>query len=217
MTIHKEGYKTIFVGFFIAAIIALVAQYTVANDVAKYIVFGVAAIFFFLIVNFFRSPERICSKNARAIITPADGEVVVIEEVDEPEYLKKRCMQVSVFMSPLNVHVNWFPIGGKIKYSKHHSGRFMGAYLPKSSTENERTSVVVETIDGEEILVRQVAGALARRIVCYAKEGDQVEQGDQMGFIKFGSRLDLYLPLDSNIKVKIGDKVVGTQTTIATL
>ncbi len=215
MTIHKEGYKTILVAFIIAAAIIAVCYYSIDNNIIRNSSYGIAIILFLLIVNFFRSPKRICNQIKNAVITPADGEVVVIEDVDEPEYFKAKCKQVSIFMSPLNVHVNWYPVGGKILYSKHHSGRFMGAYLPKSSTENERTSVVIKTDDGKEILVRQVAGAMARRIVCYAKEGTNIQQGEQMGFIKFGSRLDLYLPLDSDIKVKIGDKVTGTQTTVA--
>ncbi len=215
MTIHKEGYKTILVAFIIAAAIVAVCYYTIDNNIIRNSCYGIAIILFLLIVNFFRSPKRICNQIKNAVITPADGEVVVIEDVDEPEYFKAKCKQVSIFMSPLNVHVNWYPVGGKILYSKHHSGRFMGAYLPKSSTENERTSVVIKTDDGKEILVRQVAGAMARRIVCYAKEGTDIQQGEQMGFIKFGSRLDLYLPIDSDIKVKIGDKVTGTQTTVA--
>ncbi len=215
MTIHKEGYKTILVAFIIAIAIIATCYYTTDNNIIRNSIYGVAGLLFILIVNFFRSPERICKPIDNAVITPADGEVVVIEEVDEPEYFKAKCKQVSIFMSPFNVHVNWFPVSGQVLYSKHHSGRFMGAYLPKSSTENERTSVVIKTDDGKEILVRQVAGAMARRIVCYAKEGMKAEQGAQMGFIKFGSRLDLYLPLDADIKVKIGDKVTGTQTTVA--
>ena len=215
MTIHKEGYKTILVAFIIAIAIIATCYYTTDNNIIRNSIYGVAGLLFILIVNFFRSPERICKPIDNAVITPADGEVVVIEEVDEPEYFKAKCKQVSIFMSPFNVHVNWFPLSGQVLYSKHHSGRFMGAYLPKSSTENERTSVVIKTDDGKEILVRQVAGAMARRIVCYAKEGMKAEQGAQMGFIKFGSRLDLYLPLDADIKVKIGDKVTGTQTTVA--
>ncbi|TLX77697.1 phosphatidylserine decarboxylase family protein [Labilibacter sediminis] len=217
MTIHKEGYKIILVATLIFAAVNGVSYFLTGNGLLTQIIFGVSAVLLFLVVNFFRSPSRICPKDEKAIITPADGEVVVIEEVDEPEFLKQRCMQVSIFMSPLNVHVNWFPMAGLVKYVRHHKGRFMGAYLPKSSTENERTTVVIENDKGQQILVRQVAGAVARRIVCYAKENTNVEQGQQMGFIKFGSRLDLYLPLDSDVKVKIGDKVQGTQTTIATI
>ncbi len=216
MTIHKEGFKTIFIALAIFIVINGITRFMVNSTTINNIILVTTGLITLLVINFFRSPERICTPNENAVITPADGEVVVIEEVDEPEYLKTKCLQVSIFMSPLNVHVNWFPVAGKIKYSRHHSGRFMGAYLPKSSTENERTTVVLETKDGKEILVRQVAGAMARRIVCYAKENNVVEQGEQMGFIKFGSRLDLYLPLNSDIKVNIGDKVTGTQTIVAT-
>ncbi len=215
MTIHKEGFRTILFVAVVLAVINIVLNLFVGSELVNWIIYIASGIIFLVIVNFFRSPKRICNQDDKAVITPADGEVVVIEEVEEPEYLKTRCLQVSVFMTPLNVHVNWFPVSGLIKYVRHHSGRFMGAYLPKSSTENERTSVVIETEDGKEILVRQVAGAMARRIVCYAKEEGKAEQGAQMGFIKFGSRLDLYLPLDAELKVKIGDKVTGTQTVIA--
>jgi phosphatidylserine decarboxylase len=217
MTIHKEGFKIIFVALVIFVAINTGVLLFTQNITVLQASLIITGILLLLIINFFRSPKRICPKNENAIITPADGEVVVIEEVDEPEYLKTKCMQVSIFMTPFNVHVNWFPIGGLVKFVRHHSGRFMGAYLPKSSTENERTTVVIEHSSGKEILVRQVAGAVARRIVCYAKENTNVEQGQQMGFIKFGSRLDVYLPLDADIKVNIGDKVKGTQTIIAEL
>ncbi len=217
MTIHKEGFRTIVFTFVVITIVNLAVYLFVPNDVIRNLISVITAILFLVIVNFFRSPKRICNPVSDGVITPADGKVVVIEEVEEPEYLKCKCKQLSIFMSPLNVHVNWYPVGGKVVYSKHHSGRFMGAYLPKSSTENERTSIVLQMDDGKEILVRQVAGAMARRIVCYAQEGDVVEQGSQMGFIKFGSRLDLYLPLDSDIKVNIDDKVVGTQTVVANI
>jgi phosphatidylserine decarboxylase len=215
MTIHKEGFKIIFVALIIFLAINTGVLLLTQNTSILQASLIITGILLLLVINFFRSPKRICPKINNAIFTPADGEVVVIEEVEEPEYLKTKCMQVSIFMTPFNVHVNWFPIGGLVKFVRHHSGRFMGAYLPKSSTENERTTVVIEHSSGKEILVRQVAGAVARRIVCYAKENTNVEQGQQMGFIKFGSRLDLYLPLDADIKVNIGDKVKGTQTVIA--
>lgn len=215
MTIHKEGYKIIFVAIVIFLAINFSIYLFVDSTLVVQVILGITSVAVFLVVNFFRSPKRICSPIDQAIVTPADGKVVVVEEVDEPEFLKVKCMQVSIFMSPLNVHVNWFPMGGIVKYVRHHKGRFMGAYLPKSSTENERTTVVIENENGKQILVRQVAGAMARRIVCYAQENINVEQGEQMGFIKFGSRLDLYLPIDADVKVKIGDKVQGTQTTIA--
>ncbi len=219
MTIHKEGYSTIFVSLIAVLIINVLVFYVSpqGNLIPTYISAAITGVIFLVIVNFFRSPERICQVKEGTVISPADGEVVVIEEVYEPECLKQNCIQVSVFMTPFNVHVNWFPMSGVVKFVTHHAGRFMGAYLPKSSTENERSTVLIENKDGKQIVVRQVAGAMARRIVCYAKSDVTVEQGSQMGFIKFGSRLDLYLPLDADIKVKLNEKVTGTQTVIAEL
>ncbi|MBK3517260.1 phosphatidylserine decarboxylase family protein [Carboxylicivirga marina] len=211
MTIHKEGFGTIFV--VLAFVLALNAgvyflagvEVTKFTSLASFIVFA-------LVLNFFRNPKRDAVVQDGAIIAPADGKVVAIEEVEENEYLKTKCLQVSIFMSVFNVHINWFPIKGLVKYFRHHNGRFMAAYLPKSSTENERTTVVIENENGTQILVRQVAGAMARRIVCYAEEETKIGQGQQMGFIKFGSRVDLYLPLDTRIDVKLDQKVTGRQT-----
>ncbi|MBI9063749.1 MAG: phosphatidylserine decarboxylase family protein [Marinilabiliaceae bacterium] len=216
MTIHKEGYITLIVVF--SVLLALNAGiYFLTNvDVVQFTVLA-SAIFFFVVLNFFRSPKRDAIIQDGAIICPADGKVVVIEEVEETEYLKTRCLQVSVFMSPFNVHINWYPIKGIVKYFRHHNGRFQAAYLPKSSIENERTTVVLENQKGIQILIRQVAGALARRIVCYAKEETSIKQGDQMGFIKFGSRVDLYLPLGTRIDVELDQKVRGRQTIIGWL
>lgn len=218
MTIHKEGYGTIAVAFLVLIAIN-VAVYLLSGNSTSALQFSfiLTLIPTLLVINFFRSPKREAVVNDKAIIAPADGTIVAIEEVDEPEYLKTKCLQVSIFMSPLNVHINWYPIKGVIKYSKHHSGRFQGAYLPKSSTENERTSVVLQQPDGTQILVRQVAGAMARRIVCYAEENQQAKQGEEMGFIKFGSRVDLYLPLGTKIDVKMDDKTTGRQTIIGWL
>jgi phosphatidylserine decarboxylase len=168
-----------------------------------------------VVIQFFRHPTRVHTINSNAIIAPADGEVVVIEETNEDEYFKDKRIQVSIFMSPINVHVNRYPIAGIVTYAKYHAGKFLVASLPKASTENERTSVVVKHENGTSILFRQVAGALARRIVMYSKEGDAAIQCDEMGFIKFGSRVDLYLPLDAKLKVKIGDVVKGSQSVIA--
>lgn len=218
MTIHKEGYGTIAVAFLVLIAIN-VAVYLLSGNSTSALQFSfiLTLIPTLLVINFFRSPKREAVVNDKAIIAPADGTIVAIEEVDEPEYLKTKCLQVSIFMSPLNVHINWYPIKGVIKYSKHHSGRFQGAYLPKSSTENERTSVVLQQPDGTQILVRQVAGAMARRIVCYAEENLPAKQGEEMGFIKFGSRVDLYLPLGTKIDVKMDDKTTGRQTIIGWL
>lgn len=171
---------------------------------------SISAVFFLLVVNFFRSPRRHFPGDPdNAVVASADGTVVALEEVFEDEYLHERVIQLSVFMSVLNVHANWFPVNGKVLYTKHHSGRFMAAYLPKSSTENERSTVVIETPDGQRVLMRQVAGAMARRIVTYAEPGCDANIEDHMGFIKFGSRVDLYLPLSTEIFVKIGDKTTG--------
>jgi phosphatidylserine decarboxylase len=212
MKLHKEGNGTIaVVVIFLAIVNSLVYYFSHSTTVLTYTVLASLPLLF-IVLNFFRFPkiEPVC--NDKAVISPADGKVVVIEEVEETEFLKTRCIQVSVFMSPLNVHINWFPINGIVRYFRHHNGRFQAAYLPKSSTENERTTVVIEHKNGKQLLVRQVAGALARRIVCYAHEGDNARQGEQLGFIKFGSRLDIYFPLGSRIDVKLDQKVNGRQT-----
>lgn len=167
-------------------------------------------IIFLIFLQFFRSPKRNLVISSRSIVCPADGKVVAIEEVEEPEYFNgEKRIQVSVFMSPLNVHLNRYPISGRIAYSKYHPGKFLVAWHPKSSTENERNTVVVETEFGVSVLIRQIAGFVARRIVWYCHEDDVVKQGDELGFIKFGSRVDLFLPLDAKIKVEIDEKVQG--------
>ncbi|MDE6300736.1 MAG: phosphatidylserine decarboxylase family protein [Muribaculaceae bacterium] len=167
-------------------------------------------IFYLLVVNFFRSPRRhFAGDQQDAVVASADGKVVALEKVYEPEYLKCECIQLSVFMSIFNVHANWFPVNGEVVYATHHSGRFMAAYLPKSSTENERSTVVIRTPEGQLVLVRQIAGAIARRIVTYAEKGTDACIDDHMGFIKFGSRVDIYLPLGTETFVNIGDTVTG--------
>lgn len=179
---------------------------------------AVSAIFYLLVVNFFRSPKRhFPGDTHNVVVSSADGTVVALEEVYESEYLHRRVIQLSVFMTVLNVHANWFPINGEVIYTKHHSGRFLAAYLPKSSTENERSTIVIRAENGQEILVRQIAGAMARRIVTYAEPGVEASIEDHMGFIKFGSRIDLFLPLDAKILVKIGDKTTGGITEVARL
>ncbi len=216
MTIHKEGFSTLFVVLFVLLALNFGLYFLAGIEVTKYFTL-VSIIVYFLVLNFFRNPKRDAIRQDGAVISPADGKIVAIEEVEEDEFLKTKCIQVSVFMSVFNVHINWFPIKGVVKYFRHHNGRFMAAYLPKSSTENERTTVVVENSDGKQILLRQVAGAMARRIVCYAEEESPVKQGDQMGFIKFGSRVDLYFPLGSQIDVKLDQKVTGRQTILGWL
>ena len=177
---------------------------------------AVWGVFYLLVVNFFRSPKRAFLGNPEnAVVSSADGRVVALEEVYEDEYLHCRYIQLSVFMSVLNVHANWFPVDGEVVFARHHSGRFMAAYLPKSSTENERSTVVIKTSQGQNILMRQVAGAMARRIVTYAREKEECYIDEHLGFIKFGSRVDIYLPLDAEICVKMGQSTVGNSTIIA--
>ncbi len=215
MTINKEGYPTLLLGFIVLSIINSVAYY-MFNSLFLF-VFILSIAFYLFLISFFRSPERVVTNSKlNTILSPCDGKVVVIEKVFEPEYLKTECLQVSIFMSPLNVHINWFPIDANVLYSKYHPGKFLAAWNPKASTENERTSVCFET-QGQKILLRQVAGALARRIVNYSQEGVSYSKGDELGFIKFGSRVDLYLPVDTKLSVKLDDVVSGNITEIASL
>lgn len=216
MTFHKEGYTSLAICvLFIAVINALSHWFAPNNQVLTWFVYLVSLFLFIVIVQFFRSPKIEVSKNKAHVLSPADGKVVVIEETTETEYFKDKRIQVSIFMSPTNVHINRNPIGGIVKYFKYHPGKYLMAWNPKSSTENERTTVVVEERNGVELLFRQIAGALARRIVWYVKEGEQVEQGDEFGFIKFGSRVDVFFPLGTKINVNLGDKVKGGITVIA--
>jgi len=213
MVIHKEGYPTLAVVFIFLAAINTGIYFLMDNpaSVLEWSV-SISVILFFFFISFFRSPKREGYLQQKAVIAPADGKIVTVEETEENEVLKEKCIQVSVFMSVFNVHINWFPINGIVKYFKHHNGRFQAAYLPKASSENERTTVAIETSNGKTIVVRQIAGALARRIVCYAETGTESRQGRQMGFIKFGSRVDVFFPVGSRIDVKPGQKVKGKQT-----
>jgi phosphatidylserine decarboxylase len=213
MKIHREGYKILgllalllaFVNYFIFAFFPKILLF---SEITSFVVFT-------LILQFFRNPNReIFIADNNIIYAPADGKIVVIEETKEVEYFGDKRLQVSIFMSPTNVHVNRNPIGGTVNYFKYHPGKYMVAWHPKSSTENERTTVVIGTGNGE-ILLRQIAGAVAKRIVNYLEIGDEVEQGTDFGFIKFGSRVDLFLPLNANIEVEIGQKVKGNRTVIA--
>lgn len=218
MTIHKEGYTSLALCIlFIFVLNAVIQFYYPEAHTLKLIVYILSAVLFLIILQFFRSPSISIAQNQTHVLCPADGKVVVIEETTETEYLKDKRIQVSVFMSPVNVHINRNPISGVVKYFKYHPGKYLVAWHPKSSTENERTTVVTENSAGTQILFRQIAGALARRIVWYVKEGDVVEQGDQFGFIKFGSRVDVFLPLGTDIKVAIGDVVKGGRTVLAEL
>ncbi|GAB4005059.1 phosphatidylserine decarboxylase family protein [Spirosoma migulaei] len=187
------------------------------NPTATTLLGVVSLVLFLLVVQFFRIPNRLLTTGDTQVIAPADGKVVVIEETNEDEYFKDRRRQVSIFMSPLNVHVNRNPVSGIVRYFKYFPGKYLVAWHPKSSTENERTTVVIQTANGVEVLLRQIAGAVARRIIWYVKEGQPVKQGDEFGFIKFGSRVDVFLPLDAEIKVNIGDVTKGGVTVIAEL
>jgi len=216
MTFHKEGYPSLILAIAFAIIVNGITHFFF-NDLllVKIIGYIISGFVLIVILQFFRSPNRNFVQDENAIISPADGTVVVIEETEETEYLKEKRIQVSVFMSPLNVHLNRYPITGVLKYYKYHPGLFLVAWHPKSSTDNERTTIVVEDNKKRSILYRQVAGALARRIVFFGKEGEDVKQTDECGFIKFGSRIDLYLPLDAKLNVKLNDKVKGGISKIA--
>lgn len=216
MKFHKEGYASLLIVLVFSAIITFIAHYFFPTfAIAHWFAYALSGFLIITILQFFRSPKRVFTLGDNLIISPADGKVVVIEEAEEPEYFKGKRLQVSVFMSPINVHVNRYPIAGDVAFFKYHPGKFLAAWEPKSSTDNERTTVVVKHNSGKEVLFRQIAGALARRIVWYCKEGDKASQCGEMGFIKFGSRVDLFLPLDVKVKVKIGDVVKGSQTVLA--
>lgn len=214
---HKEGQKIIITTFFLVVALILIAQFYVALEWLRFALQIGALVILILILQFFRNPKRLVTPNFDEILAPVDGKVVVIEEVEEPEYFKGKRRQVSIFMSPLNVHVTRYAASGTVTYSKYHPGKYLVAWHPKSSTENERTTVILHTPKFGEIGYRQIAGAMARRIVNYAEEGEQVTQGQDAGFIKFGSRVDLLLPLDCNITVKLNQKVVGAKTCIASV
>ncbi len=218
MTIHKEGYTSIALCIlFILVLNSVIQFYFPQAYIIKWLVYILSLVLLVTILQFFRSPFLEVKKDETQVLCPADGKVVVIEETVETEFLKDKRIQVSVFMSPINVHINRNPISGVIKYFKYHPGKYLVAWHPKSSTLNERTTVVTENSDGVPVLFRQIAGALARRIVWYVKEGDVVEQGTEFGFIKFGSRVDVFLPLGSTINVELGEVVKGGVTLLAKL
>jgi phosphatidylserine decarboxylase len=220
MTLHREGTATIIIGIIVLGLIQWsnywLLQQTGWDWLFYLLTVGVIAVFY-LIVQFFRIPKRSFTFKENDILCPADGKVVVIEEIEETEYFNDKRIQVSIFMSPLNVHANYFPISGLVKYVRYHKGLFLVAWHPKSSTDNERSTVVVEHKNGAEILFRQIAGALARRICYYAKEGQEATNGEEFGFIKFGSRVDILLPLGTQINVKIGQKVQAKLTKLGQL
>ena len=216
MLIHKEGKRTLLYSFIIFLVINLAMFYFFYKYVITYTVLVVSIILYMLMLNFFKKPKRIYKGQLLGSVNaPTDGKVVVIEKVFEKDFLQTECIQVSIFMSIFNAHSNWMPVTGKIIHASHQAGRFMGAYLPKSSHENERSNILIETPDGHVILTRQIAGALARRIVTYVKEGNDYSIGDPLGFIKLGSRMDIFLPLDSEILVELGDEVRANKTFLA--
>ncbi|MDJ0645656.1 MAG: phosphatidylserine decarboxylase family protein [Flavobacteriaceae bacterium] len=212
---HKEGYKIILGTMVILTVLFLVIDRFITIDWLNKLLMIVLLIIFILILQFFRNPRRTTVENLDQIIAPVDGKVVAIEEVEETEYFKDKRRQISIFMSPLNVHVTRYPVSGKVNFSKYHPGKYLVAWHPKSSEENERTTIVVENKNLGEILYRQIAGALARRIVNYAKEGKEVIQGSDAGFIKFGSRVDIFLPLHMKVHVSLNQKAKGGITVIA--
>lgn len=213
---HREGQKIILFSFLLVGISVILAHFFIDIAWLKLTVQLIGLIAMVAILQFFRNPKRSAAKNFNEILSPVDGKVVVIEEVFEKEYFQEKRIQVSIFMSPTNVHVTRYPASGSITFSKYHPGKYLVAWHPKSSEENERTTVVIKTPKFGEILYRQIAGAMARRIVNYAEKGESVQQGEDSGFIKFGSRVDLLLPLDCQINVKLNQKVKGAQTCIAT-
>jgi phosphatidylserine decarboxylase len=218
MTIHKEGYTSIALCVLLIFVSnALIQFYYPDAHVLKWIVYILSFALFVIILQFFRSPHFQISQDEKQVLCPADGKVVVIEETVETEFFKDKRIQLSVFMSPINVHVNRNPITGVVKYFRYHPGKYLVAWHPKSSTENERTTIVIENSAGIAVLFRQIAGAMARRIVWYVKEGDRADQGQQFGFIKFGSRVDVFLPLGTKINVGLGEVVKGGRTVLATL
>lgn len=218
MNIHKEGYRSIALAALVFGIINLLVFFFLGTSypVLAWIVFGVTLGLFLFIVSFFRSPQRNFTLAHHQIICPADGKVVVIEETTDEEYFKDKRLQVSIFMSPANVHINRIPMSGVVEYSQYHKGKYLVAWSPKSSTENERHSVVIKS-DKAVILVKQIAGAVAKRIVNYLHIGQQVKQGEEMGFIKFGSRVDLLLPLGTELNVELNQVVKGGVTVLATI
>ena len=216
--IHHEGTDTLIISAILLLALNSALYYYIESKWPFYIVAPVSVVVWLLLLNFFRCPIRLFKGETKQIgVAPADGKVVCIEEVDEHEYFHDRRLLVSIFMSPLNVHANWYPVDGLVKKVAHQKGRFQAAYLPKSSTENERSMVVIETPEGAEVMARQIAGAMARRIVTYAEAGEDCYIDEHMGFIKFGSRVDVYLPLGTEVLVSMDERTVGNQTIIAKL
>jgi len=217
MKVHRAGITTIYYATAILAIVILLSWVFITDIVIKVTILSTAAVVYFLMIQFFRYPQRNVVQNETLILSPADGKICYIKEFVENEYLKTKCLQICIFMSPTNVHINWIPVPGKVTYMKHKDGEFYAAFKDKSAEENERTTTAIQLKDGREIVMRQIAGAMARRIINYVTVGDQVDQTTEVGFIRFGSRVDLFLPLDTKLNIKLGDKVTGSQTIIGKL
>ena len=216
LRIHREGLHILVLSAFMMALLCAALYYGFETKVPFIVVTVVCGLLYALMLNFFRCPIREFEEDTvGVVIAPADGRVVVIEEVEENEYFHDKRLMISIFMSILNVHANWIPVDGRVKMVRHHNGNFHAAWLPKASIENERSTIVIVTPEGEEVLTRQIAGAVARRVVTYLEEGMDYEIDDHMGFIKFGSRVDVYLPLGSKVCVKLGQKTTGNETVIA--
>lgn len=216
--LHREGTEILIASAVIWVAIDALAYWAFTNKLPFYILAVVSAIIYLLMVNFFRCPIRHFEQDTeKIVVAPADGKIVVVQEVDEQEYFHERKLMISIFMNITNVHANWYPVDGVVKHVSHQNGKFMKAWLPKASTENERSTVVIETPEGHTVMARQIAGAVARRIVTYSQKGEECYIDEHMGFIKFGSRVDVYLPLDSQPCVKLGQKTTGNETVIAKL
>lgn len=217
MRVHRAGILIINYATAILAGLILLSWFFIPDTTYKVSILASATLVYILIIQFFRYPQRTVVQDETLILSPADGKVCDIKEFIENEYLKTKCLQVSIFMSPTNVHINWIPVPGKVTYMKHKDGEFYAAFKDKSAEENERTTTAIQLKDGREIVMRQIAGAMARRIINYVTVGDQVDQTTEVGFIRFGSRVDLFLPLDTKLNIKLGDKVTGSQTIIGVL
>jgi phosphatidylserine decarboxylase len=217
MKVHKAGTGTIIFSTVILSVLILISCFFITSQAIRFSIFASAALIYFLVIQFFRYPQRTIIPNGNVILSPADGKICEIKETIETEHLKTKCLQVSIFMSPMNVHINWIPVPGRVTYMKHKDGEFYAAFKDKSAEENERTVTSVEMKDGREIVMKQIAGAMARRIINYVTVGDIVDQTTELGFIRFGSRVDLYLPLGTKLNVKLKDKVKGSQSIIGEL
>lgn len=217
MKVHKAGIGTINYATAGLAVLIVLSWFFITETVIKVAVLSVAAVLYFIVIQFFRYPQRTVVKNDKVILSPADGKICDIKKFVENEYLKSKCLQVSIFMSPTNVHINWVPVPGIVTYMKHKDGEFYAAFKDKSAEENERMTTAIKMKDGREIVMRQIAGAMARRIINYVTVGNEVDQATELGFIRFGSRVDLFLPLNTKLNIKLGQKVTGSQTIIGEL